>query len=360
MRFSLYINPQTRGPDDDARVIDAVTNMAIQADQLGFAAVHLTEHHFTGYNAFSDPFMFGAFLAPQLKRARIGFSVAVPPLHHPLRFAEHANLLDVFTRGRAIIGVGVGGGPIEFAGFNRDPRDKRELTEDVLDIVQQAWAHQFGDPPLVFETPFFKGRLDGRIVPASFRKPHPLVARACVSDESVVRSAKRGWPVFTGRFAPERTGTQLALYRAALRAAGHPPEVEQECLDWTAMLKMIYVAETDEQAREQAGPAIANYVRAAYLANSADSVEATVSGDSRPDLVERAMMVGSPDSVARQIQAYADVGVGQMMLWFTWGYNDPRSVQRSFDLFVREVMPRFDAAQVDGRAAVGGEVGELR
>jgi alkanesulfonate monooxygenase SsuD/methylene tetrahydromethanopterin reductase-like flavin-dependent oxidoreductase (luciferase family) len=234
MRFSLYINPQTQGPDDDARVIDAVTSMAIQADQLGFAAVHLTEHHFTGYNAFSDPFMFGAFLAPQLERARVGFSVAVPPLHHPLRFAEHANLLDVFTRGRAIIGVGVGGGPIEFAGFNRDPRDKRELTEDVLDIVQQAWAHQFGDPPLVFDTPFFKGRLDGRIVPASFRKPHPLVARACVSDESVVRSAQRGWPVFTGRFAPDRTGKQLTLYRDALRAAGHPAELEQECLDWTA------------------------------------------------------------------------------------------------------------------------------
>jgi alkanesulfonate monooxygenase SsuD/methylene tetrahydromethanopterin reductase-like flavin-dependent oxidoreductase (luciferase family) len=366
MRFSLYINPQTRGPNDDLPVIDAVTNLAFQADRAGFAAVHLTEHHFTGYNAFSDPFMFGAYLAPRLERVRIGFSVAVPPLHHPLRFAEHANLLDNFTRGRAIIGVGVGGGPIEFAGFDRDPARKHDLTEAVLDIVHQAWAHEYGDPPLVFDTPFFKGRLDGRIVPASYRKPHPLVARACVSDESVIRSAQRGWPVFTGRFPPDRTARQWALYRETLTAAGHAPELVQECLDWSAMLKMIYVSETDDKALDEAGPAIAYYVEAATLANSADSIEtdvarrereaadaaagrgkepqafaASVPVQKRQDLIDRAMIVGSPDTVARHIAAYAEAGVRQMMLWFTWGANDPRRVQRSFDLFVREVMPRF-------------------
>ena len=58
------------------------------------------------------------------------------------------------------------------------------------------------------------------------------------------------------------------------------------------------------------------------------------------------MLVGSPDTVARGIASYAEAGVTQMMLWFTWGGNDPRRVQRSFDLFVHEVMPRFAPAQV--------------
>ena len=49
----------------------------------------------------------------------------------------------------------------------------------------------------------------------------------------------------------------------------------------------------------------------------------------------------SPDTVARQIQDYADVGVTGMMLWLTWGSNDPERVQRSMRLFVDEVMPRF-------------------
>jgi alkanesulfonate monooxygenase SsuD/methylene tetrahydromethanopterin reductase-like flavin-dependent oxidoreductase (luciferase family) len=348
MRFFLYINPQTRGPEDDRDVIQAVTEQAIEADARGFAAIFLTEHHFTNYNAFSDPFMFGAYLAPQIKRARIGFSVAVPPLHHPLRFAEHCNLLDQFTAGRAIIGIGVGGGPIEFAGFGRSTDDRRELTEQVIDVALKAWAHQYGDPPLEFATPYFSGRLDGRIIPTSVRKPHPLIGRACVSDESVVLSAERGWPIFTGRFPPDRTGHQWALYYDTLRRAGHPAAIERECRDWSAMLKLVYVAETDAQAQADIAAPLASYLHAAYLANSADRIETEGVVQDPAPFQARAMIVGSPDTVARQIQKYADVGVSGMMLWLTWGSNDAACVRRSMRLFVDEVMPRFGRGELSG------------
>ncbi len=353
MRFSLYINPQTRGPDDDLAVIDAVTRQAIEADEAGFSAIFLTEHHFTGYNAFSDPFIFGAYLAPQIKRARLGLSVAVPPLHHPFKFAEQCSLLDNFTRGRAIIGVGAGGGPLELAGFGLEPKDRREQTDRVLEIALAAWAQQPGDPPLTFETSFSRGRMDGRIIPSPYRKPHPLIARACVSDESILKCARLGWPVFLGRFGPERIAQQLGIHRAALRAAGHPPEIEGEALDWSAMLKIIYVAETDEQARVDLAEPVDNYLHAAFIANSADRLEAVVSRldgpirtaattpEKRADFLARTMIWGSPETVVAEIQRYADIGVPQMMLWFTWGYNDPARVQRSLRLFVDEVMPRF-------------------
>ncbi len=358
MRFALYLNPQTRGPEDDARVIDLVTRMSVEADRLGFTAVMLTEHHFTGYNTFSDPFVFGAYLAPQLTRARVGSSIVVTPLYDPLRFAEHCNLLDQITRGRAIIGVGPGGSPIEFAGFGRDHRSARALTEEILDIAQKAWLHEYGAPPLEFETAFMKGRLDGRIMPASVRKPHPLLARACVSDASVVTSAERGWPIFTGRFPPERTGRQWQLYRETLAAAAHPASVVQECLEWSAALKMIYVAETDAEAWADVEEPITNYLQAAWIANSADSLEAEISrtGDGRivfatsvaPEtrqaLVERAMIVGSPETVAATLLEYAAVGVEHLMLWFVWGYNSPERVWRSFELFNQEVRPKLAAA----------------
>ena len=363
MRFSLYINPQTRDPDDDLKVIDAVTRQAVAADEAGFSAIYLTEHHFTGYNAFSDPFMFGAYLAPQIQRARLGLSVAVPPFHHPLKFVEQCNLLDNLTRGRAIIGVGAGGGPLELAGFGLQPEHRRDQTDRVLDIAMQAWAQQPGDPPLDFETPFGRGRMDGRIVPSSYRKPHPLIARACVSDDSVVKSARRGWPVLLGRFGPERIAHQLGIHREALQAAGHAPELVQECLDWSAMLKLVYVAETDEQARlDLAGP-VDDYLHAAYLANAADTLEANVGQENslirtaaatpekRADFLTRALIWGSPETVAAELQKFADVGVPQMMLWFTWGYNDPERISRSFQLFVDEVMPRFAPASAPTTSA---------
>jgi len=355
MRFALYLNPQTRGPEDDAAVIDLVTRMSVEADRLGFTAVMLTEHHFTGYNTFSDPFVFGAYLAPQLQQAFIGTSIAVAPLYDPLRFAEHCNLLDQVAHGRCVIGVGPGGSPIEFAGFGRDHRVARALLEEVLEITLKAWAHAYGDPPLEFETAVGSGRLDGRIMPTSVRKPHPLLARACVSDASVISSAERGWPIFTGRFPPERTGHQWRLYQATLAAAGHPPARVAECLEWSAALKMIYVAETDAEAWADLEEPITNYVRAAWIANSADSLEAEIApaAGGRPGLasrmpagagqalVERALIAGSPETVAARLLEYAAVGMEHLMLWFVWGYNPPERVWRSFELFNQEVRPRL-------------------
>jgi alkanesulfonate monooxygenase SsuD/methylene tetrahydromethanopterin reductase-like flavin-dependent oxidoreductase (luciferase family) len=347
MRFALYLNPQTRGPEDDRQIIDLVTNMSIEADRLGYSAVMLTEHHFTGYNTFSDPFVFGAYLAPQLKQAWIGSSIVVAPLHDPLRFAEHCNLLDQLSHGRAIVGVGPGGSPIEFAGFGRDHRAARDLLEEIVQIALKAWAHDYGDPPLEFATPFMRGRLDGRIMPTSVRKPHPLLARACVSDASVVASAKRGWPIFLGRFPPERTGHQWQLYRDTLNAAGHPSSLVKECLEWCAALKMIYVGETDEQAWADVQEPITNYVQAAWIANSADSLEAEVSvlPETRKTMVERAMIIGGPETVAATLREYAEVGVEHMMLWFVWGYNSPERVWRSFELFNQEVRPRLGSVR---------------
>jgi alkanesulfonate monooxygenase SsuD/methylene tetrahydromethanopterin reductase-like flavin-dependent oxidoreductase (luciferase family) len=346
MRFALYLNPQTRGPEDDGPVIDLVTRMSLEADRLGFSAVMLTEHHFTGYNTFSDPFVFGAYLAPQLQQAWIGSSIVVAPLHDPLRFAEHCNLLDQLSHGRAIIGVGPGGSPIEFAGFGRDHRAARDLLEQVVDIALEAWAHEYGAPPLEFETPFVKGRLDGRVMPTSVRKPHPLLARACVSDASVIASARRGWPIFTGRFPPERTGNQWQLYRETLTAAGHAPAIVQECLEWSAALKMVYVAESDAQAWADVDESITNYLHAAWVANSADSLEAEISRptdgtETRRRMVERAVIVGGPETVAAALRAYSRVGIEHMMLWFAWGYTTPDRVWRSFELFNHEVRPRL-------------------
>jgi len=121
---------------------------------------------------------------------------------------------------------------------------------------------------------------------------------------------------------------------------------------------MIYVAETDAQAWAEVEEPITNYLRAAWIANSADSLEAAisrtsdggivyatkVSPESRQALVDRAMIVGSPDTVAARLLEYAEVGVEHIMLWFVWGYNSPERVWRSFELFNQAVRPRLAAA----------------
>ena len=150
MRFSIYLNAQSPGPEHDLDVIDAITAQAVLADQSGFAGMCLTEHHFTGYNTYGNPFTFGAYLAPQLQNAHVVLSVAVPALWNPMNFAEAVNTLDLLTRGRCVIGVGTGGSPQEYKGLGRDPAQRGALMEEVIDIALEAMAKDEDDPELPY------------------------------------------------------------------------------------------------------------------------------------------------------------------------------------------------------------------
>jgi alkanesulfonate monooxygenase SsuD/methylene tetrahydromethanopterin reductase-like flavin-dependent oxidoreductase (luciferase family) len=62
------------------------------------------------------------------------------------------------------------------------------------------------------------------------------------------------------------------------------------------------------------------------------------------DLLQSALVIGSPDTVARKIADLDQVGVGEMVCWMNFGGLSPDNVRRSMRLFAREVMPRFHRA----------------
>ena len=98
MRFSVFLNARSSGPEEDRQLIQNLLAHVDLADQLGFAAIFLPDHHFTGYMPIaSDPFLFAAFLAATHKRMHFGFSVTSVPLHSPIRFVERINILDQLT-----------------------------------------------------------------------------------------------------------------------------------------------------------------------------------------------------------------------------------------------------------------------
>src|SRR5882757_4315649 len=89
MRFSIYLNPQTRGPQEDVAIIETTIEQAVRATTAGVQGVALTEHHFSGYNTYGNNFMLAANLISQVP-AGTTFLIAVagPPLHNPMRLAQ--------------------------------------------------------------------------------------------------------------------------------------------------------------------------------------------------------------------------------------------------------------------------------
>ncbi|MCS6803312.1 MAG: LLM class flavin-dependent oxidoreductase [Chloroflexota bacterium] len=335
MHFSLYINPQTSGPDDDLKVIRAVTQHIEYADQNGFDAVYLTEHHTTGYNAFADPFMFGAYLANRIRRMTLGFSVAVLPFHHPLRFATHCNLLDNFYEGRFIAGFGTGNSPLEYEAFGIPLEEKREIVNEAIEVVLGCWRGNYEH-----HGKYFNVKVE-RVIPAPYTKPHPKVARAVTSDESLVDTARRGWPVLLGRFPEQRIKQYVDRYREVLEASNHPDDVIRYCLDWVTVLKLVYLAESEEQAYEELRPSLVRYLIQAAKANSSDYILEEQANEQAEEFIARAMIVGTPKQAIERIESYAHVGVRNMMIWTAFGSMPHEQTFRTLRLFAEEVMPHF-------------------
>ena len=360
MRVTAFLNPYSAGPERDLENIEFTIQQAVEADAAGFASVLLTEHHFSGVNGYGDPYLMAARLAGEVKRAYLGIAVATVPYHHPLRLIEYANLLDNLTEGRLLFGLGAGGvSPAEWDGFGLDREQRREITEQRIDAMLRAWAHEPGGDPVDVATDWDTGTLSGRLMPASYRRPHPLLARATASDVTIRQTGQRGWPVLFG-LVP--TPAQIELYREGLELGGHDAATCRRCWDWVAHTKYVVVGETDQEAWDQARPAAeALAARHGHLTKRVgEDSKVTNIFESAEDFMARTMLIGSPDTVRDGfLQAREDTGLDHVRTWFKFGLIGRELAERSFTLFADEVLPALDPEQFpdDADAARDASVG---
>ena len=108
MNFGSFVFSISTDPEKDHQIIDRTLHEVELAEQAGFDAVWLTEHHFDGAVAYADPVVFGTAVAMRTQRMRIGFAVLEMALYHPVRLAVQTALLDHLSKGRLIVGTGRG------------------------------------------------------------------------------------------------------------------------------------------------------------------------------------------------------------------------------------------------------------
>jgi alkanesulfonate monooxygenase SsuD/methylene tetrahydromethanopterin reductase-like flavin-dependent oxidoreductase (luciferase family) len=142
------------------------------------------------------------------------------------------------------------------------------------------------------------------------------------------------------------------LYTGALATGGHDQELIDFCKQWMAVTKLIYVGETDEAAQRDGMAMLEPYVNQVGFLRvppvsrnvpTALATERIYFGNSREDILRNIALIGSPDQVANELAAYSAVGMNHIRCWFIFGAHcDFAKAKRSFELFVREVMPRLN------------------
>ena len=105
---STMIDPKKRFTQ--SQLLDSLREQVVMAEDMGFEAFWLGEHHFGphGTGNIPNPILVGADLAARTKRIRIGQLANIAVWWHPLRLAEDIAVLDNLTRGRLEVGFGRG------------------------------------------------------------------------------------------------------------------------------------------------------------------------------------------------------------------------------------------------------------
>jgi putative FMN-dependent luciferase-like monooxygenase len=100
----------------------------IHAEAHGYDAAWVAQHHFHEHEGgLPSPFVFLGHLAARTRRIRLGTGIITLPLELPVRVAEDAIVLDLISDNRLELGVGNGGNPSAFAGFELDNEDRNTL-----------------------------------------------------------------------------------------------------------------------------------------------------------------------------------------------------------------------------------------
>lgn len=215
---------------------------AIYAEEVGFDAIMLNEHH-------GNPFCMGAvmnveaaILARVTKRARIVLlGNPLPTLKHPLRMAEELAEIDLISKGRLVPGW-VRGAGAEQVFNNANPAYNREYFNEAHDLVLAAWTRQ---GPFRWEGKHFTYRfVNPWALP--YQKPHPPIwIPGVISPETVIWCAEHRYPYIGLGTALPATVELWNLYGDTAAKQGYTAGSEN-----FGYLQQIFVAETEEKAQE--------------------------------------------------------------------------------------------------------------
>jgi probable F420-dependent oxidoreductase len=206
---------------------DALSTIARHGEELGFDSLCVGDHivvprHITSRYPYTESGAFPgsgsgeylemltvlSFLAGQTQRIQLVTSVLIVPHRNPLVAAKQLATLDVLSKGRVVVGIGVGWMREEFAALGLPPFAERGLvTDEYLQIFKEVWTSQ---------NPSFQGRYcqfdDLDFLPKPVQQPHPPIWVGGESRRALQRTARyaNGWyPIASNPQFPMAAPEQL-------------------------------------------------------------------------------------------------------------------------------------------------------
>jgi probable F420-dependent oxidoreductase len=218
-----------------------IRNFAVRAESLGYESLWLQERIVGDFNML-EPVTLLSYVAALTTKLRLGTSVILLPLRNPIQLAKAYSTLDSMSGGRAVMGIGLGGGHLgsheEVCGYSRQGRVTR-FTESVR-IMKLLWT----EPSASFQGRYWNFK-DISMEPKPMQKPHLPIIFGGHHENALRRAVKYadGW-MGAGSSSTSAFVRESARIHEMLEEAKRDPATFR-------FAKRVYLAVDAEEARAE-------------------------------------------------------------------------------------------------------------
>lgn len=323
---------------------EAIAAAATEAESLGFKAVFMRDHierdldqHLyhttTGFCEKGldpgDPNMYESlttmgYLSSVTSDVEIGVMILLLPQRNPILVAKQIATLDALSKGRIIVGVGVGNvdhrKEMEVLGVNY--RERGVMADEYIRVMKEIWTK-----PIASFTGKYVSFSNATFYPKPVRKPHPpiFIGGGYHLQPRVLRRVAElgdGWvPIAPPGHFKEGSATICKMAEESGRGGK----------DFILMAyPFTCIAPTREEAERRYD---------AFLSSQSVFHKREDSTRLHVDTFRERSLVGSPDDIIRRIQEYVDAGITYFELLFASSTLD--EFLKRMKLFAKEIIPSF-------------------
>ena len=292
MKFGFII-PHNFGLDDPNDVL----NIGKRAEEFGFDSVWVNHHILNvgyifdrlGSKPYYDAITVLTWVAAHTERVRLGTTVLVLPYLNPLVLAKTLATVDVMSKGRLNVGVGVGALKPESDALGSTFETRGRYADESIKIMRELWESE--DPEFDGEFFSFSGV---KFSPKPIQKPGP--------------------PILIGG------ASRAALRRVATLGDGWHP-IRQSITDLKQNIATIHRL-AEEAGRDPSKITVTVRTELDVLDSRSDGTESP--------------MIGTADQLLATIEHYEEIGVSELVL--SVSTDDVERIQRTQDRFAAQVI----------------------
>lgn len=242
MYFGLFDIMQVMEEKPSRRAYAEHLSDAVLADRIGLDYYFFAERHFMPVYRSTAPSVWLGAVAARTKRIRIGAMAYVLPMHVPVRLAEQISMLDHLSNGRMEVGLGLGHRVEELQAVGLDPALRQPMLIEGVVFLQRAWR---GEP---FDYPGQAYKYQNIYVEAPVQRPFPPLWFAGNDPEALSWASRNGLSGAIGFQSNQRLVVPAKTFREAEK---YENAIEFPTGQHLALMRHLYVAESDDQAMEE-------------------------------------------------------------------------------------------------------------